>query len=94
MSLHLSASVAKKINNQEGKMKMSKVAIQNVEVGSQIKIGGRVYQITRKVTNVGAFGDYVQICLYDIARDYFVEDQTFQSDAKVFVVFKSSGQKW
>ena len=73
---------------------MSKVAIQNVEVGSQIKIGGRVYQITRKVTNVGAFGDYVQICLYDIARDYFVEDQTFQSDAKVFVVFKSSGQKW
>jgi len=73
---------------------MSKVAIQNIEVGSQVKIGGRVYQITKKATNFGAFGDYVQISLYDIARDFWVKDQTFQSDEKVFVVFNSSGKKW
>jgi hypothetical protein len=73
---------------------MSKVAIQNVEVGSQIKIGGRVYQITKKVTNVGAFGDYVSLNLYDFGRDLWVKDQTFQSDEKVNVVFSSSGQKW
>jgi translation elongation factor P/translation initiation factor 5A len=75
-------------------MIMSKIQVTDVEVGSQIKIGGRVYQITKKVTNVGAFGDYVSMSLYDIARDFWVKDQTFQSDAKVFVVFKSSGKKW
>lgn len=73
---------------------MSKVSVLNVAVGSQIKIGGRVYQITKKVTNVGAFGDFVSMSLYDIARDFWVKDQTFKSDAKVFVVFRSSGKKW
>ena len=73
---------------------MSKIQVTNVEVGSQIKIGGRVYQITRKVTNVGAFGDYVLLNLYDFGRDRWVKDQTFQFDEKVNVVFNSSGQKW
>jgi hypothetical protein len=69
---------------------MGKQKIVNVTVGSVVSVGGREYQITRKQTDMGAWGDFVTLDFYDKGRGWWITDQTFKMDTKIMVIEKGA----